>query len=110
MDTFAWIPDSGAGEKAAPRLLSAQFGEGYNQSAPDGLNFDMRPRNLSFSDRSISEATAIDVFLSGKNGCTTFLYTHATTGVTKKYRCQDWNVVDSGNLRTITATFVQVPA
>ena len=39
MDTFTWTNFSpGAQNKIAFRALSAQFGDGYKQSADDGLN------------------------------------------------------------------------
>lgn len=109
MAVFTWIPDTGATEEAQPRLLTASFGDAYEQNAADGLNSDMRPRSLSFTGRSSAEIAAIDAFLTARNGATSFDYTHPG-GASKKYLCKKWKLTDTDYGRALTCEFQQVPA
>jgi phage-related protein len=110
MATFTWIPDIGAGQDRAPRIRSAQFGDGYKQRAQDGLNADLRTRSLSFTGRSLAESQAIQAFLEARGGVTSFDYTHPGDS-SRKYICESWKAVDVAyNVQNVSATFIQVPA
>lgn len=109
MSTFSWTPDIGATEERAPRIHSVQFGDGYEQRAPDGINADLRKRSLSFTARSSAEALAILAFLEAQGGTASFDYTHPGDS-SRKYVCKSWKVTDTGYLiKAITAEFQQVP-
>lgn len=109
MATFTWIPDVGADRACEPRINSVRFGEGYEQTAPDGINSLMEKRSLSFTGRSLAETQAIAAFLEAQGGVTSFDYTHPNS-TAKKYRCKVWKVADTeGNHQSVTCEFQQVP-
>lgn len=74
MADFTWIADYDAGEDSTPRVLTAQFGDGYKQRAADGLNALLRTWNWSFNNRSAAETMAIIAFLKSKNGVMEFTH------------------------------------
>jgi len=109
MSTFTWNPDTGATMDREPRIRSAQFGDGYQQRALDGLNADLRTFSLSFSGRALAESQAIVTFLETVGGVTSFDYTHPGD-TSRKYICKSWKRTDAAyNLQTVTATFQEVP-
>lgn len=109
MSTFTWTPDLGAKSERTPRTRKVQFGDGYEQRSPDGLNPDMRKRSLQFTGRSSAESAAIIAFLEAQGGTTSFDYTHPGD-ISRKYKCVSWSETDNGYLiKAISADFVQVP-
>lgn len=109
MSTFTWAPDAGASMERSPRIRSVQFGDGYEQRAPDGLNADLRKYSLTWSGRSLSEATAIETFLGNQGGTQKFDFTFPGD-TTRHFVCKSWKVVFGANgNHTVTAEFQQVP-
>lgn len=109
MATFTWTPDAGASSDRAPRIRAAQFGDGYKQRAQDGLNSDLRKRDLVFSVRPLAESQAILAFLEAQGAVTAFDYQHPHD-ISRKYTCETWKVTDTEYGLSITATFQEVPA
>lgn len=108
MTTFTYIPDFGASKKLNPKINSIKFGDGYEQRASSGLNTNPQIWNLSFSNRTDTEAEAIDDFLSARGGVEAFYWTPYNE-VIGKYICKEWSkTLDSFNRNTIQATFQQV--
>jgi phage-related protein len=109
METFTWIPDHGASESIEARVLVANFGDGYAQRAPIGINNLETKRELVFSVRPLAEIRAIDGFLKKHRGATPFEY--QPPGEEKApYVCARWQKVRATDLdSTLTATFEQVP-
>lgn len=71
MATFPYAPDWGCKPTMTPRVLKAQFGDGYDQRAGDGLSPFLATWGLTFSVRSESEARGIFGWLNGKSAHTT---------------------------------------
>lgn len=67
MATFTYMPDWGATPELEPRVRSVQFGDGYSQDAPDGLNTILPVWKLTFSKRTQAEAQAIYSWLIAQN-------------------------------------------
>lgn len=107
MDTFIWHPSAGgASTDIKYRTLSAQFGDGYSQAAPDGLNNSVKSIQLSFIGKS-SELLPIINFLDAHGGARSFYYT-PPLGVQGIYRCKNPQIKSDGaDIHTITATFEQ---
>lgn len=95
-----------------PRLLSAKFGDGYSQDAPDGLNHMLRVWQLQFIDRTAAECDAIEAFLVGQGGYLSFDWT-PPNGAAGKWKCgiqNGWQRTRRrGTLGSITCTFEEVP-
>ncbi|MCP3065738.1 phage tail protein [Myxococcus sp. K38C18041901] len=49
MERFPFTPDYGAQQQAQPRILKAQFGDGYAQRAEDGLHATLQRWALQFN-------------------------------------------------------------
>ncbi|MBT9097514.1 phage tail protein [Methylovulum psychrotolerans] len=91
-----------------PRVLSAQFGDGYSQDSPDGLNSNLQKWSLEFNGVLAETGMAIDDFLSARRGVERFYFINlrAETIVCK---CKTWKVKDVGGRKVnVTATFEEV--
>jgi phage-related protein len=100
--------DPGASRKHEPKVLMAEFGDGFSQRAAEGPNNDPITREFSWTNLDEAEMTAIDNFFIARNGWQSFNYNHRGTG-NKVYICKTWTVVDVDyNAYTVTATFTQV--
>ena len=106
--TFGWLPDTGATLSKEPRVRKAQFGDGYEQRAPDGLNANLQKRALSFSGRSLAECDAIASFLDAQAGVTAFYYTHPRD-IQRLWLCRSWSSQDDVASGSVSATFEEVP-
>ena len=78
--------DKNLHRQANPRVRVAQFGEGYQQRAIDGINNIVDTYSLMFSNREKIEADDIMAFFDTKAGVTAFDFTipdtNSTTTVT----------------------------
>ena len=72
---FIWKPAYGMDTNIDPRVNRIQFGDGYTQRIPDGINIDLIKTDISFENRTDSESTAIIHFLKARQGSQPFLYT-----------------------------------
>lgn len=108
MATFTYTPDFGATKKFKPRVTAMSFGDGYEQRATFGINNNPQIWDLVFSNRSDTEAEAIDDFLIARAGVESFLWTPYNESQAR-FICREWSKsIDQYNGNTITATFEQV--
>ena len=109
MSDFEYQPSYGAQVESAPRVLSARFGDGYEQRVGDGINTDLARWSLTFT-RVAADITAIAAFLSLKAGITAFTWTpDGESEITVV--CRQWTRGRIANgLQTLSATFEQVMA
>jgi phage-related protein len=110
LDIFTWQPDYGAQADVTPAVVTAQFGDGYSQDVPLGINFMPQAWTLKFNRDPDLEADAIYTFLINQGGYKRFWWTPPrqndaikvkTTGKISKTE------TDTGQT-TISATFQQV--
>jgi len=95
------------------RTIDAQFGDGYSQSAADGINTDWQ--SWTISARGLIEpdcAMAVDIaaimaFLDAHGGWQSFLWT-PPVGTESLYQCKNYGIEKDGDVHTINATFLQV--
>lgn len=106
MATFTWVPDQGAKGTHKPRLKQAQFGDGYVQSSPDGINNIERTHALNFTLLNLATYQAIMAFLENQNGAA-FDWT-TPSGTTGRFVCEEWSDDAYGVTYSISATFKQV--
>ena len=109
---FFWEPSVGVQINSEPKNTNIQFGDGYLQRTPDGINNQLLKFDLKFEQRSDIETYGIEHFLREYGGVTNFSFTppkpyDRVTG--KKWICQQWslqkNFVDNNS---ISAMFQQV--
>ena len=72
METFYFTPDYGAQQQTQPRVLKAQFGDGYAQRSEDGMRTVLPRWALQFNARRKKEADAIEAFLLARRGVESF--------------------------------------
>lgn len=107
MSDFLYQPVFGAQKTKSPRVLSARFGDGYEQRLADGINVQPAMWDLTFTYDNSTIAT-IDSFFATKAGITSFTWT-PYGGSEIKVICREWSVsIDSPSTSTIRTTFEQV--
>ncbi|WP_141332207.1 phage tail protein [Myxococcus sp. AB025B] len=79
MEHFPFVPDYGVQQQAQPRILKAQFGDGYAQRAEDGLRASLQRWVLQFNTRRKVEADAIEAFLVAHRGALPFEFVAPTS-------------------------------
>lgn len=109
METFEFTtPNFTLTEK--PRILTAQFGDGYQQDSADGLNSRLQTWQLTFDDIYPSIALKIRAFFVARGGVEPFYWT-TPAPETLIFKCQEWQIKPAKKERlTVTCTFKQVPA
>ena len=85
-------PDQGCTKNLKPRVLSAKFGDSYEQRAADGINNKLETWDLTFSLKTKAVVDSIEDFLSSRNGVTSFDWV-TPEGKTKKFICREWKRV-----------------
>lgn len=108
MDEFEWCPDS-VEPSVQPNVKGVQFGDGYEQRAPSGLNNQLRTYSLQFSDRR-DTIKDIDDFLTLKGGVTAFKWRAPDTYQLITVVCPQWGGPVTGAWREFNCTFRQVVA
>lgn len=74
------------------RVLTAQFGNGYNQRTPDGVNNVIETWNIQSIPTSATDMATIVSFLSGKYGTTAFLWTPPGASSALKWICKNYSI------------------
>jgi phage-related protein len=64
--TFEAVADRGLSRQAQQRILTAKFGDGYEQRVRDGVNTKTENFNISFNNRSADEINLIAGYLDNK--------------------------------------------
>ncbi|HEU4709605.1 MAG TPA: phage tail protein [Methylophilaceae bacterium] len=109
MSDFTYQPAFGMSVRRQPRVNSSRLGDGYEQRTGDGINNDLRVWDMTFN-RTLADIDAIDTFLQGKGGATSFTWT--PTGETEvRVICRQWSRTKvAPNVGTLSASFEEVPA
>jgi phage-related protein len=112
---FDWCV-TGANYDLEPKVIKAQFGDGYAQRRPAGIN--TQARMWSVEMRNITTQTCTDVldFLKARNGVDVFSWTPPRTDAsqTESVICPSWtfgygDLLDDGSrLYNVTMKFEQV--
>lgn len=71
---FRWTPDYGAESSVTPNVVTAQYGDGYSQDTPLGINFLAQVWTVSFN-KSPDFADEIYNFLMNLGGYQRFWWT-----------------------------------
>lgn len=102
-------PDWGYEQTNEPRILEVPFGDGYSQSAQDGINNNPETVPLTWTNTSKAEKSAIIDFLKARGGHESFLYTLPDDTVEKRYKCKQFtSMAVFFNVYNVSATFIQV--
>ena len=92
--TYA-TPDKQLTKQINPRVLTAKFGDGYEQRIVDGINNLNEEYSLSFKTRTKEEIDDIVAFLDTKAGVTKFTLTLPDSNNTTRTGERDVKVVST---------------
>lgn len=109
MPSTLTIPISyGSSVKKRPNVKAVSLGDGYEQRIRNSINTNRRTWNVSFNQRSNTEADAIDAFFEAAGAADYFLWT-PPVGAAGKWVCREWDrQQQAGNTESITAIFEEV--
>lgn len=109
------VADRGFARQTKFRVLTAKFGDGYEQRVRDGINNRQDMFTLSFKNRTSEEIHLIAAYLDYKRGLNFSLVisddvsTGAITTTTYKVVCEDYNISYTNNeLQSLTTKFRRV--
>lgn len=114
MSDFTWIPSASPAPilEEEPRVLSAKFGDGYEQRAGDGINNRPQVWTVHFNNRSLAQANAIIAFLRARNGASSFTWTPPDGSAEIRVICRKWPMAFADGYpkryRSFSLTFEQV--
>jgi len=77
--TLVATPDKSMSKSSAPRVLTAKFGDGYEQRIADGINSLNETYSLSFKTRPKADIDDIVLFLDTQKNVSKFLFTMPDT-------------------------------
>jgi phage-related protein len=98
--------------KREPRLITAKFGDGYEQNTPDGINNVKEVWNVTWDNLTSADcATLENTWKTTRYGCDYVTWTPplpAPLNIQKKYRIVSLDMVaDSGTLYSYNAVVEQ---
>ena len=103
-------PSVGSAPDNEVKLLTAAFGDGYEQVAPDGLNPLRQVWRLTWQTLTKAEADAIVAFFDARHGSEVFDWTPPGYASALQFRCPQWSPPrpDAGDdVFTVTAQLRQ---
>ena len=92
--TYA-TPDKQLTKTSTPRILTAKFGDGYEQRIADGINVLNETYSLTFRNRTKEEIDDIVAFLDTKQNVTKFILTLPDSNNTTRSGERDVKVVST---------------
>jgi phage-related protein len=102
-------PDPGYRRGNKPRVLEADFGDGYSQRAVDGINLNRREIDLKWTNLYKEEKEYIDGFLKDRKGQEAFFYQFPDETAPRAYTCKEWDDEHVAfEVYSMTAKFRQV--
>jgi phage-related protein len=107
---FTWKANYNFTNENEPRVKKIQFGDGYFQLVPDGINNILLNYNFTF-EGNLHNITAILHFLATRNGSESFcMLAPAPRGQILRFYCPKWSDIQRFyNNYSITANFLQTP-
>lgn len=96
--------------KTAFRTLISQFGNGYEQRTPDGINTKLDTWNIQYENLSTTEKNTVLAVFDAVAGWDVITWTPFGEASSKKFRLEDGYsfTPKSGDLYDISATLKQI--
>jgi phage-related protein len=88
------------------KILEAEFGDGYSQPTPNGLNHIRESVELTWNGLLDWEMCEIDAFLRAHKGTIPFYYTPVGDCAPRKWTCKEWQRSAKAPW-SMSATFVE---
>lgn len=94
-----------------PRVLTAAFGDGYEQRAPDGLNAQLEKLTVVWSRLKPVDRRAITEFFEARAGAEAFSWTAPRDTAPKLWIAESWDVGYTNQMyESVRAQFREVVA
>lgn len=93
--TLIATPDKSMSKSVSPRVLTAKFGDGYEQRIANGINSIDETYSLTFKTRTKEDIDDIVVFLDAQKNVSKFLFTMPDTNNTTRTGEKDVSVVST---------------
>jgi phage-related protein len=88
---FIYVPSYNHSINIEPNVKIMQYGDGYEQSIPDGINNTLLKIELTFDLRNKAESQAINHFLEKRKGAESFVFTPSEPyNLEKLFKCRGW--------------------
>lgn len=101
-------PSPGTSDKTSVKKLQAEFGDGYSQAVPDGLNSIRREITVDWDMLTPTDAATIIDFFRARGGVEPFYWTPSDETTALKWICESWTERrNEGGFRSVNATFKQ---
>ncbi|MDY8107762.1 phage tail protein [Fulvimarina sp. 2208YS6-2-32] len=101
-------PSIGMTDKPEIKIARTDFGDGYTQTTPLGINHIRRVVTLRWNVLALDDKEAIEGFLVRHGGYKPFFYRIPREPAVLKWTCDDWNTSrNTGGFASIEATFRQ---
>jgi phage-related protein len=97
-------------KKVTYRVLRASFGNGYEQTAPDGLNYSVESWNIQYENITLADRTTLIAMLESVGSFNTISWT-APNGTAKLYKMSADGYTEnqlSANVFSVSFTLNQV--
>jgi len=99
--------DWGQAKTSTPKVVEADFGDGYTQRALDGINGVKPTFNVALTSLSLADANTITAFLEARGGYQAFLWTPPNEAQ-QVFRCKTWTMTPTGaGYANVTAKFIK---
>lgn len=106
--TLPVSPSTGLSAEPKVNLFENEFGDGYTQRSPKGLNHIRDVLELKLELMTALEAAGVIAFLRARGGYQPFLWTPPGEATPRRWTCAKWkHVRDEANRNTITFTLEQ---
>jgi phage-related protein len=110
---FDWCVTTASAE-VEPRVRVAQFGDGYAQRRPAGINTQGQMWSVQLNNITEAKAQAVLSFLSARHGVDVFNWTPPRTVTVLDVICPSWSwsygdmLLDGSRMINVSAKFQQV--
>ncbi len=112
---FEAVADRGLQRASTHRVLTANFGDGYEQRVLDGINTKNDVFNISFNNREATDINLIAAFFDSKSGknfnftVTDSFNSGNLSNTTMKVVCDSYNIVyNRENFHSLTCSLRRV--
>lgn len=105
------VPSQSSQKTRKFRTLTSQFGDGYRQDAPDGLNFQIDTWALTFENLNATDAAIVTNFFDSVGSFTVFSWQAPGDATSKTWKMSPTGYtsqVISGLITTISVQIDQV--
>ncbi len=107
---FDWAESEGTQLEEEPNVSLIQFGDGYEQRSPQGLNHSPRRYAMQFRAVGTTEGDTIVAFFRTHGGWKTFDWTPPRETLSAVWKCPKWqrSLPNALGESDISATFEEV--